>query len=514
MFAPTRSAPVPTITTKNFSRQEHRLLLALFYPHRPFRASKSQFRAESLAISVCGAYTFRKNAKGCLTVKTIPQKLAALALVGALTVSLAGCGVNVTGVALDLPDSMEKGTTLTAVPAYTFDGATPESAALAKKLETLDMHYTSSDPAVVMVDESGCLAALRAGTAEVALSSRDGTITASKTIEVVVTPTGITTTDALTLTAGEAATLETAVAPDDATHVTIRYTSSDNAIATVSDAGEVTAVATGEADITAAVDGTAFSAVCRVTVLPAIESVELNYTALSLRPEGTAQLTYTVAPEEALADDVTYTSSDEAVATVDEAGTVTAVADGTATITVTVNGTAAECEVTVAAKTAAASTNSGSTASADNGGSSAAPDNGSAQESAPAASMQGGALPNGGGGWWSIDSSDSAYWAVANNINAMRAENGLPELTVDGSLSSLATSRCDYQIINDVFTHDGATTAEILLSGAFDAATACSGWRSSPGHYANILTPGYTRMGIGCTYSYEYGAAVWCVTFS
>lgn len=58
--------------------------------------------------------------------KTIPQKLAALALVCAL----AGCGVNVTGVALDLPDSMEKGTTLTAVPAYTFDGATPESAAL------------------------------------------------------------------------------------------------------------------------------------------------------------------------------------------------------------------------------------------------------------------------------------------------------------------------------------------------------------------------------------------------
>ena len=62
--------------------------------------------------------------------KTIPQKLAALALVGALAVSLAGCGVNVTGVAPDLPDSMEKGTTLTAVPAYTFDGATPESAAL------------------------------------------------------------------------------------------------------------------------------------------------------------------------------------------------------------------------------------------------------------------------------------------------------------------------------------------------------------------------------------------------
>lgn len=444
--------------------------------------------------------------------KSIPHKLLALSVSCALAVSLAGCGVNVTGVALDLPDSLEKGSTITATPEYTFDGATPESAALSKKLDALDMSYSSSDPAVVMVDENGNIAAISAGTAEVALSSKDGKITASKTIEVVVTPTGITTTDALTLTAGEASTLETAVAPDDATHVSISYTSSDDAVATVSDAGEVTAVAAGDATITAAVDGTTLSADCKVTVLPAIESVELNYTALSLRPEGTARLTYTVAPEEALADTVTYTSSDEAVATVDAEGNVTAVADGTAAITVEVNGVSAECEVTVSTKAANTVNANNSTSS---GNSSSTSDGGQAQSSAPAtSSMQGGALPNIGGGWCSIDSSDTAYWSVANNINAMRAENGLSALTVDASLSSLARDRCDYQIINDVFTHDGATTAEILLSGAFDAATACNGWRNSPGHYANILTPGYTRMGIGCTYSYEYGAAVWCVTFS
>ena len=444
--------------------------------------------------------------------KSIPHKLLALSVSCALAVSLAGCGVNVTGVALDLPDSLEKGSTITATPEYTFDGATPESASLSKKLDALDMSYSSSDPAVVMVDENGNIAAISAGTAEVALSSKDGKITASKTIEVVVTPTGITTTDELTLTAGEAATLETAVAPDDATHVSISYTSSDDAVATVSDAGEVTAVAAGDATITAAVDGTTLSADCKVTVLPAIESVELNYTALSLRPEGTARLTYTVAPEEALADTVTYTSSDEAVATVDAEGNVTAVADGTAAITVEVNGVSAECEVTVSTKAANTVNANNSTSS---GNSSSTSDGGQAQSSAPAtSSMQGGALPNIGGGWCSIDSSDTAYWSVANNINAMRAENGLSALTVDASLSSLARDRCDYQIINDVFTHDGATTAEILLSGAFDAATACNGWRNSPGHYANILTPGYTRMGIGCTYSYEYGAAVWCVTFS
>ena len=452
--------------------------------------------------------------------KSIRQKLTALSVSCALMVSLAGCGVNVTGVALNLPDSIEKGSTLTATPEYTFNGATPESAELAKKLDALDMSYTSSDPAVVMVDENGNIAAISAGTAEVALSSKDGKITASKTIEVVVTPTGITTTDALTLTAGEAATLETAVAPDDATHVSISYTSSDDAIATVSDAGEVTAVAAGDATITAAVDGTALSTVCKVTVLPAIESIELNYTSLSLRPEGTAQLTYTIAPEEALADAATYTSSDEAIATVDAEGNVTAVADGTATITVEVNGVSAECEVTVSTKatnTTNATSNSNGTSSSNSSSNS---DGGQAQSSAPAASssFEYGALPmdpaTDGETWWNIDSSDSAYWAVANNINAMRAEGGLPALTVSSSLSSIAHDRCVYLIANDVFSHDGATTAEILCSGATSASAACTGWKNSPGHYANIMTPGYTQMGIACTFNTAYGVEVWCVTFS
>ncbi len=452
--------------------------------------------------------------------KSIPHKLLALSVSCALTVSLAGCGVNVTGVALDLPDSLEKGSTITATPEYTFDGATPESAALSKKLDALDMSYSSSDPAVVMVDENGNIAAISAGTAEVALSSKDGKITASKTIEVVVTPTGITTTDALTLTAGDASTLETAVAPDDATHVAISYTSSNDAVATVSDAGEVTAVAAGDATITATVDGTALSAACKVTVLPAIESVELNYTTLSLRPEGTAQLTYIVAPEEALADTVTYASSDESVATVNADGNVTAVADGTATITVEVNGVTAECEVTVSTKatsTSNATSNNNGAASSNSGSTS---DGGQAQSSAPAASssFEYGALPmdpaSDGDKWWSIDSSDSAYWAVANNINAMRAEGGLPALTVSSSLSSIADSRCEYLIANDVFSHDGATTAEILCSGATSASAACTGWKNSPGHYSNIMTPSYTQMGIGCIFNTAYGVEVWCVTFS
>lgn len=441
--------------------------------------------------------------------KSTHQTLLALSVSCVLAASLASCGVQITGVALDLPDSLEKGAVITAEPEYIFDGATPESAALAKKLDALDMSYTSSDPAIVMVDENGNIAAISAGTAEVALSSKDGKITANKTIEVVVTPTGITTTDALTLTAGEAATLETAVAPDDSTHVSILYTSSDDAVATVSGAGEVTAVAAGDATITAAVDGTALSAACKVTVLPAIESLELNYTTLSLRPKGTAQLTYTVAPEEALSDNITYTSSDETVATVDAEGNVTAVADGTATITVDVNGVTAECEVTVSTKAA-------STAGNSNNGSSTT-SSGQAQNSSAAASssFEYGAIPfslASNGNWWGIDQSDSAYWAVLNNINAMRAAGGLSALSPSSSLDAIADSRCDYQLVNDTLSHDGAQTPEILAQSQKSASEVCSAWQNSPSHYAVIMNPNFTQIGI-CCYFEIGGKTIWCCTF-
>jgi hypothetical protein len=49
----------------------------------------------------------------------------------------------------------------------------------------------------------------------------------------------------------------------------------------------------------------------------------------------TVQLTAVVEPEDATNKNVTWSSSDEAVATVSETGLVTAVAEGTATITVT-----------------------------------------------------------------------------------------------------------------------------------------------------------------------------------
>lgn len=456
--------------------------------------------------------------------KRITKKLSSLAVACAMVVSLAGCGVSVTGVSFDIPDTLERGSSIMATPEYAYDGETPEAAKADDLVDKLGMSYTSSDPNVLTVDENGNITAVGIGTAEVAMSSKDGKITTSKVVEVVVTPVSFDMVDRITLTKekNSKAKLEAVVQPEDATHVEIEFTSSNEDVATVNSDGEINAVDVGEATITASIKETDLTAECVVTVVPDIESIELSDTSLKLKKDGTAQLTATANPEGASIDGITFASDAPNVATVDEEGNVTAIADGKATITASVGDVSAECVVTVDSTVSIPKTgsnsnsSSGSASSGTNGGS----NDTSSSASAPAASssFEYGALPmdpaTDGETWWNIDSSDSAYWAVANNINAMRAEGGLSALTVSSSLSSIAHDRCVYLIANDVFSHDGATTAEILCSGATSASAACTGWKNSPSHYSNIMTPGYTQMGIACTFNTAYGVEVWCVTFS
>ena len=78
-----------------------------------------------------------------------------------------------------------------------------------------------------------------------------------------------------------------------------------------------------------------------------VESVSLDKNALTLNPSQTAQLTATVSPDTA-DKTVTWTSSNEAVATVDQSGNVTAMGVGTATITAKAGEREATCTVTVA----------------------------------------------------------------------------------------------------------------------------------------------------------------------
>ena len=119
--------------------------------------------------------------------------------------------------------------------------------------------------------------------------------------------------------------------------------------------------------------------------------------------------------------------------------------------------------------------------------------------------------------WWYIDSSDTAYWAVQENINAIRAEAGLPALTMDESLSEAASDRCESFVAGGAFDHSGMTTrSEICARGPLRSASeVCNAWKDSPDHYANIISPDFTTMGVACWFcdtadgQYTY----WTVTF-
>lgn len=140
---------------------------------------------------------------------------------------------------------------------------------------------------------------------------------------------------------------------------------------------------------------------------------------------------------------------------------------------------------------------------------------------APAASLAYGAIPfdlaASTGTWWQIDSTDSAYWAVRDNINSIRAAGGLGALSVDGGLSSIADSRCRSFVEGGAFDHSGmATKSEICARGPLGSASSvCSAWQSSPDHYSNIMRTDISRMGIACWFCQENGSqyTYWTVTF-
>lgn len=371
--------------------------------------------------------------------------ILAVVAAAAMALSLVGCGVKITNIAVPDAVTVEKGEAVVLPVAFGTDDApavTPETAAtgesaatdekVAKAAEKLTIEWTSSDESVATVDETGTVTAVAAGEANVTASVKDADIAASTHIKVVVTPTGVAAPESIDLvTNGEnTKDLDAKLVPADATDVKLAYESSDESVATVDETGKVTAVANGECTITTYVtaktedaEASELSAVAveaadseetddsvatmpedlaamdsafgvvpedlkaetKVTVTTNVEGVTLDKTEGVLTVGNTVTVTATVTPDTATNASVTWTSSDEAIATVDSEGKITAVAPGTATITAVSDSNPdanATYAVTVQAKKVVTSTST-KTSSKSNSGNTGSSSNSGAAAAAP-----------------------------------------------------------------------------------------------------------------------------------
>lgn len=208
--------------------------------------------------------------------------------------------------------------------------------------------WSSSDQSVVKVDASGKITAVSKGTATITATASGQTATTKVTVtEPSVPLKGISLNKTSTsLKKGGRDTLSVSYNPDNTTESkSVTWSSSDSKIATVSD-GKITAIAPGTAVITAKVGN--HTATCKVTVTVPMTSIELNKTSASINKGKTIALSVTCSPADTTdSKTVSWTSSNNNVATVSSTGVVTGKGAGTATITGKVGNYTATCKVTV-----------------------------------------------------------------------------------------------------------------------------------------------------------------------
>ena len=217
--------------------------------------------------------------------------------------------------------------------------------------------WESSDTSVLRVLSNGKVVAV--GQGEAVITASIGEATSSVTITVTGEQpgeSGLTGVSldryTLTLYAGEEAEQLTATLKPEGTEAVVRWTSSNQTAATVSQDGKVTPLAAGVTVVTAAAGD--YRASCIVTVQPErvrVTGIRFDEPTHTLMMGSTVTLQPIIAPNDATVKNLTWVSSDEQTATVSRTGIVTALSVGETTITATTvdGGYSAEIKIIVTA---------------------------------------------------------------------------------------------------------------------------------------------------------------------
>ena len=197
--------------------------------------------------------------------------------------------------------------------------------------------WSSSDEAVATVSDEGLVTGVAKGTATITVTTTDGSFTDTFTAMVPGPPVESVSLDddEETIVAGETYQLTATVLPEIAEDKSVMWSSDNESVATVSDAGLVTGVDAGTATITVTTVDGGRTATFVANVIVGVASVELNDDEERILVGGTYALTATVLPANATDKSITWRSSNETVATVSDQGVVTGLVPGQSLITVT-----------------------------------------------------------------------------------------------------------------------------------------------------------------------------------
>lgn len=414
-------------------------------------------------------------------------KLFCIALAGAFMLTACG-GPKLIGVTLpETPLVLATGETATAETSYTYDGETPENA-------QPEVVYTSGDATIATVDENGVITGVAEG--ETTITATVGELSASRTVSVIIPVDSLTAEDISLHLADGAAPLTYVVTPEHFTG-NLTFASADESIATVDAAGQVTPVAVGDTTVTVTAPN-GLTATAAVHVWDGPKALTLTPGKTEITTGGGTQIAVAdEAGNEVAAESLTWTSSDESIATVTE-GRVDVTGTGAVTITASTEyGVSTSVELTGVAPAARPAASAGA-ASGAAAGSASSGGSGAGGSSAPAAGA--------GHGYWTVYGDGGAL----DLINGIRASAGLGALTWDDGLGDIAAARCR-QLMDD-FSHNGMTAPEICAMGAPDASSVVSSWQASSAHYAQMVYEGYTRCAVAHCYDGD-GCHYWCATF-
>ncbi len=189
--------------------------------------------------------------------------------------------------------------------------------------------YSSTDEAVAKVEKNGKVETVGVGECQIKVTSNDGKI--STTCNIKILPTTLNKTEFETIIGDHLQLQPTAVA--DVYKDKLVYTSTNESVAKVSSEGLIETVGVGECTITVASTDGKIQADCKVKVLPSeVTSISLNQTELTIMQSETFRFETTIEPKIAADKTVTWTTSDENIATIDASGMLTALEIGECTI--------------------------------------------------------------------------------------------------------------------------------------------------------------------------------------